>query len=223
MSGPASRQTGKLVLPLVVAAIALAGRGGSVKSPAVASVGTTAPETTAGTTTTSGASGGSAPSQGQLQQSALKYSQCMRSHGVPNFPDPSPGGGFIFQAGAGLNPDSPAVRRAQAKCKKYMGSSPPGPGTVTHPSAQWLAQMVKAAACMRRHGYPDFPDPRTSVPSNPFGSSGAGVISNIDGAIFIFPGPSTRRRRSSTGRRTNASSRITTTDEAARTPPEAAG
>ena len=41
---------------------------------------------------------------------------------------------------------------------------------------------------MRRHGVPDFPDPRTSVPSNPFGSARAGVISDIEGVILIFPG-----------------------------------
>jgi hypothetical protein len=42
---------------------------------------------------------------------------------------------------------------------------------------------------MRRHGITDFPDPRTSVPSNPFpaGSDG-GVISDIDGVILVFPG-----------------------------------
>ena len=39
---------------------------------------------------------------------------------------------------------------------------------------------------MRRHGVHDFPDPRTSVPSNPFGS-GTGVISDIEGVILIFP------------------------------------
>jgi len=68
------------------------------------------------------------------------------------------------------------------------GGGPPGPGSTTHPSAQALAQMVKVAQCMRRHGVPDFPDPRTSVPSNPFpaGSTG-GVISDIDGVILVFP------------------------------------
>jgi hypothetical protein len=188
MSRTRQQRSGAVAL-LAAAAIALAGCGGS-KAPAVANLGTTTSSGTTTTTTTSAAaSGRGAPeTPAQLESDALKYSQCMRSHGVPNFPDPSPGGGFIFQAGTGLNPGSPAVRRAQAKCKKYMGGSPLGPGTVTHPTAQWLAQMVKAAACMRRHGYPDFPDPRTSVPSNPFGNSGAGVISNIDGVIFIFPG-----------------------------------
>jgi hypothetical protein len=48
--------------------------------------------------------------------------------------------------------------------------------------------MVKVAQCMRRHGVPDFPDPRTSVPSNPFPvDSTGGVISDIDGVILVFP------------------------------------
>jgi len=182
-------QTGGLALLLAAAAIALAGCGGA-KAPSVANLTTTTSSSNAGkTTATTSTSGRGAPeSPAQLQAAALKYSQCMRSHGVPNFPDPAPGGGFVFQAGSGLNPSSPAVKSATAKCQKYMGGSLPGPGTVEHPAAQWLAQMVRAAACMRRHGYPDFPDPRTSVPSNPFGSSGgAGVISDIDGVIFIFP------------------------------------
>ncbi len=180
-------KAGGLALLLAAAAITLAGCGGS-KAPAVANLGTTTSSSDAGQTNTTGTSGRGAPeSQAQLQSDALRYSQCMRSHGVPNFPDPSPGGGFVFQAGS-FDPSSPAVKSAQSKCQKYMGGGPPGPGSVTHPTAQWLAQMVKAAACMRRHGYPDFPDPRTSVPSNPFGNSGAGVISDIDGVIFIFPG-----------------------------------
>jgi hypothetical protein len=43
---------------------------------------------------------------------------------------------------------------------------------------------------MRRNGVYDFPDPRTSVPSNPFGRGGVsrgGVISDIEGVILIFP------------------------------------
>jgi hypothetical protein len=182
-----SARLGGLTLVTLAATLGLAACGGS-RSPAVANLGMTTTGNTGSNTTTTGTSGRGAPeSQAQLQQSALKFSQCMRSHGVPNFPDPAPSGGFVFPVGSGLSPSSPAVQSAQAKCQKYMGGGLPGPGTVEHPSAQWLAQMVKAAACMRRHGYPDFPDPRTSVPANPFGGSGAGVISDIDGVIFLFP------------------------------------
>ncbi len=124
---------------------------------------------------------------GSSADPALAYSQCMRSNGVRAFPDPSPGGGFLFHPGSGIDPSSPAFRAADAQCRKLMpGGGPPGPGSTTHPSAQWLAHMEKVAQCMRRHGVPDFPDPRTSVPSDPFGS-GTGVISDIEGAILVFP------------------------------------
>jgi hypothetical protein len=39
---------------------------------------------------------------------------------------------------------------------------------------------------MRRHGVSGFPDPRTSVPLNPF-ANGYGVITDFDGAILLFP------------------------------------
>ncbi len=181
--------SGGLVLLTAAAAIVLAGCGGS-KSPSVASFATTASSSAPGSTDTSRETGsGASGSQTQLQQAVLKFAQCMRANGVHNFPDPSPGGGFVFRAGSGFDPSSPAVKAAQAKCQELLpGGGPPGPGTVTHPSPQWLAHMVKVAQCMRRHGISDFPDPRTSVPSNPFpADSGGGVISDIDGVILVFP------------------------------------
>ena len=63
---------------------------------------------------------------------------------------------------------------------------PPGPGSGPPPSPKTLARFLNIARCMRQHGVPQFPDPRTSVPSNPFGS-GTGVISDIEGVILIFP------------------------------------
>jgi hypothetical protein len=110
----------------------------------------------------------------------------MRSSGVPNFPDPGPGGGD-FQLSAGMDPSSPVFRAAQAKCQKLMpGGGPPHPGSTTHPSAQTLAMLVKIAHCMHQHDITQFPDPRTSVPSSPFGS-GTGVITDYKGAILLFP------------------------------------
>jgi hypothetical protein len=103
----------------------------------------------------------------------------MRSNGVPNFPDPS-GGGFPLTAGTDRS--SPAFKAAQAKCQKFL---PAGPGSGPPPSAKALAQMLKVAQCMRRHGISNFPDPRTSLPSDLSGFNG--VISDIDGVIFVFP------------------------------------
>jgi hypothetical protein len=115
----------------------------------------------------------------------------MRSTGVPNFPDPAASGGFLAQPGRGIDPASPAFQAAQAKCQKLLGPGAvggplPALGGVTHPSAQTLAKLLSIAECMRQHGVPDFPDPRTSVPPHPFGS-GTGVITDYDGAILLFP------------------------------------
>jgi hypothetical protein len=113
----------------------------------------------------------------------------MRANGVPAFPDPKPGGGFLFQAGGGVDPSSPVFMAAQAKCRNLLPTSGIGPGTQTHPTSQALAQMVKVAECMRRHGIHNFPDPRTSIPSSIRAAVGGnGVISDIDGVVLVFPG-----------------------------------
>ena len=181
----AQRPTAYLAVALVTSLGLLASGCGGSKSPSVASVATTTSSSAGGgTNATDGAAGSaSAPSETQLQEDALKYARCMRADGVPNFPDPNSGGGFVFQAGAGVDPSSPAFKAARAKCQKFMGGAGPTPGS-THPSAQWLAKMVKAAQCMRRHGVPNFPDPTTTVPSL---QGFVGVISDIDGAVFVFP------------------------------------
>jgi hypothetical protein len=108
----------------------------------------------------------------------------MRANGVPKFPDPQPTGGFVFSAGSGVDPSSPAFQTAQAKCQKLMGG--PLAPTHTHPSPQALTKLDRIARCMRQHGIADFPDPRTTVPSDP-GAASAGVITNYDGVILLFP------------------------------------
>jgi hypothetical protein len=176
------RPAGRLAL-LAAAAAALAGCASQAKAPAVATVGTTttssAADSTSANTTASGAPSGLT----QLQQQALAYAECMRANGVPRFPDPSGSGGFQFSPGSGVDPSSPAFQAAQAKCRKLLPAGPT-PGSTTHPSATWLARMVKAAQCMRRHGIAGFPDPVTTVPAKlPVN----GLISDIQGAIFVFP------------------------------------
>lgn len=68
----------------------------------------------------------------QLKAQALAMARCMRSHGVPNFPDPQfqtgPGGGFgIRLGGAGINPRSPAFQAAQKACGPILGGAKGGP------------------------------------------------------------------------------------------------
>ena len=101
-----------------------------------------------GTGTGTAGSGGANP--------ALKYAQCMRAHGVTNFPDPSPsGGGIDIGPGSGINPQSPVFGSAQQACAKIGG--PGGPG---HPvTASQHQRLLALSQCMRTHGVPGFPDP----------------------------------------------------------------
>lgn len=96
----------------------------------------------------------------------VKYSDCMRSHGVPDFPDPSPGGGFPLRT-SGINQQSPAFQSSESACAKLQpgGNTPPPPI-----SAAQQAGMVANARCIREHGVPNFPDPSFGP-----GGEGAGV------------------------------------------------
>jgi hypothetical protein len=64
----------------------------------------------------------------------LAFSQCMRRHGLPNFPDPTFNGGtagLLIHAGSGINPQSPAFQAAQKACGSDLtkaGLQAPGPG-----------------------------------------------------------------------------------------------
>jgi len=53
---------------------------------------------------------------------ALRYSQCMRAHGIPDFPDPNGQGGIAIkaQAGSDLDPNNPRFKAADSACKHFM-------------------------------------------------------------------------------------------------------
>ena len=171
-----------LAVATLLSGVLVAGCGGSSPSPTAANAGAgTITGPSAATSAGAASSGSTVPGAGSP---GLAFAECMRSNGVPSFPDPSPGPGLLFSA-TGLNPSSPAFKVAQAKCKKLLpGGGPPGPGTTTHPSARTLAKLVRIARCMRQHGVPQFPDPRTSVPSN---LAGIDEITDFDGVILLFP------------------------------------
>jgi hypothetical protein len=107
----------------------------------------------------------------------------MRANAVPNFPDPAPGGGFVYPAN-GTNPAAPANQRAMAKCQKLAGEGPIGGSGGPGFSAKSLAKLLRIARCMRQHGVSQFPDPTTTRPSF---TPGIAEISNFDGVYLAFP------------------------------------
>jgi hypothetical protein len=46
----------------------------------------------------------------------LKFARCMRTHGVPTFPDPVFASNGMIGIGKGTNPSSPAFQQAQKAC-----------------------------------------------------------------------------------------------------------
>ncbi len=72
-----------------------------------------------------------APSQAAL----VKYAECMRANGVPDFPDPGDGSP-VHRSGTDLDPNNPIHQQAAKICTKKTGvyapggGGPPPPGTV---------------------------------------------------------------------------------------------
>jgi hypothetical protein len=107
--------------------------------------------------------------------SAVSYSNCMRSHGVPNYPDPSGGSlpkgdaqafgvsSTVFSAARSacqhLLPTAGSFQEQASQCM-LAGDCPPAV------VAQMMAIDLKFAQCMRSHGVPNWPDP-TIGPQGP--------------------------------------------------------
>jgi len=172
------RRAGLVAIATLVSGALVAGCGGSSPTPSTA----VSPSTAESRTAPGGGSGRPRPPGPSAHRSgALAFAECMRSSGVPNFPDPNPRGGFDL--GAGIDPMSPAFKAAQTICRKLL----PGGGLLRSgapASAQTMAKLLRIAVCMRQHGVQQFPDPTPSMPSNPAGYQ---VITDFDGAFLLFP------------------------------------
>jgi hypothetical protein len=103
-------------------------------------------------------SGGAKPVSAALTnyQKALAYSQCMRAHGEPGFPDPQPNGNLLI-SGSKDHLNGALMNKASKACQHLMPLAPP----MTAAQRQKLvARTLKFVACMRAHGLPTFPDPK---------------------------------------------------------------
>jgi hypothetical protein len=122
--------------------------------------GTSSANTDPGSTSPSQSPSDAAASNGK----ALQFAQCMRSHGVPNFPDPS-GGKIDLQiqktpdstAVNGVQVNGPAFQSAMKSCQSYL---PNGGHPTAAQTARAKAQALAMSKCMRTHGVPNFPDPQ---------------------------------------------------------------
>jgi hypothetical protein len=124
------------------------------------SSGPTTPTAGSQTTTSVAAANGSGSSGTSPLSEAVAYSQCVRSHGVPNFPDPvqTPSGGYGYRTN-GIDPNSAAFQGALQACKALPS---PWNSTGQQLSAAQQQAWLNWAKCIRANGMPDFPDPTFS-------------------------------------------------------------
>jgi hypothetical protein len=106
-------------------------------------------------TSPAGAAGSAGASHGRLAQ-ALAFSHCMRSHGAPNFPDPDSAGGFPMNQSASSSVG--AFLSAKTACNHLYPNMGKGQGADPAQRAAQQRHALLFAACMRRHGVPNFPD-----------------------------------------------------------------
>ena len=87
---------------------------------------------------------------------AVRYSGCIRSHGLSDFPDPTVGSNGLPNW-FGVDQQAPAYKAAYQACQKDSLSSLAPHASAAKATAN--APALKYAVCMRSNGVPDFPDP----------------------------------------------------------------
>ena len=107
---------------------------------------------------------------------AFRYADCMRAHGVANYPDPrvstSPGRVAIAMVAPASLAGSPHFKSAQHACRGIM----PAPGNTPTPEQPGQkAAFLAFARCLRDHGLSEFPDPNSQGRLTPTMLSAAGV------------------------------------------------
>jgi hypothetical protein len=157
-----ARKTASVALSATVTGLALLASGcGASNNPGVASI-------SSGSST-----GGSRSAKASVPTVADAYaaSRCMRSHGVPNFPDPITINGkqyFGFyvhngyaqgQNGTTMDANSPQYKAADRYCTNHYHLFGNTPGLEPAAEARAKAAALKFSECMRAHGASDFPDP----------------------------------------------------------------
>jgi hypothetical protein len=156
----------KILVTAAAASTLLAGCGGSSNSP--------------------GAKASASASAQKAATIAHQLAQCIRTHGVPNFPDlvQTSGGGWDVPSGTPLPPAA-----TQVACKT-LSDQLPGGSSGNKPkerkvTAAQMAAWRRWAACIRQNGTPDWPDP------NPDGTftlpSRLANDNTIESKVFSLP------------------------------------
>ncbi|MGA2528978.1 MAG: hypothetical protein ABSG36_07415 [Acidimicrobiales bacterium] len=152
------------ILALAAGGLIGAACGGS-PSAGVANLGSARSTTPTSSSQTAG-SGGSAAAK---YKAAFAYVDCMRSHDVSKFPDPTSDGQINVDFAHGGKSGSPASSGIDRMSPQYISANEtchhllPGRAPTPAQNQQALAKELKFAQCMRSHGVSNFPDPTSAA------------------------------------------------------------
>jgi hypothetical protein len=153
---------------LVTAALALLAAACSGSPPVDSSVSSNA-----------GGTAGSTAATGSTTSRLVAFSHCVRSHGVPSFPDPQADAtNAKFPSAQQLQVTSSQLTAAEKACQHLL---PVGTDDQFPPAEVpiLVRAMLPFARCMRSHGSPNFPDPAVDSEGRPiFPLSAQGISLN---------------------------------------------
>lgn len=127
------------------------------------------------TTTTQGSSSSNSSAASAQGNRALAYSHCMRSNGVPSYPDPNSSGNLPKGNAQAFGVSTSQYQRAQQACRHLLPTGGSAsliqclmtgdcPQSVVQPA---LEEGRKFAQCMRSHGVRNWPDPTVDSMGRP--------------------------------------------------------
>jgi hypothetical protein len=119
--------------------------------------------------------GSSTPAATTTQNGALAFARCLRSHGLPNWPDPNSSGVFDKSKIRQLGYSESRVRAIEdGACNHLLPNG--GSGGQTELALRQRTQAGLAfARCVRRRGFPNFPDPTSQGQLTPDMVTAAGI------------------------------------------------
>jgi hypothetical protein len=152
-----------------------------IARPAAAIIATAALASLAACSSGSPSASGSAgsPKDSASSPSAVSYSVCIRSHGVPNYPDPDSSGTLPKPDAQAFGVSSSQLQTAQRACQHLL---PTTGGSLTASSLQQcylsgvcpqalvqqaVSEGLKFSRCMRSHGVARWPDPTIDSEGRP--------------------------------------------------------
>jgi len=110
----------------------------------------------AGCGSSSNSQSGTTASAADDHEQGVKFAECLRENGVPDFPDPDSKGDYSY----GVSVPVEVWRAAVDACKDLK---PPGALSSKRTPEEQDASL-QFAQCVRENGVPDFPDPVNGEP-----------------------------------------------------------